>query len=437
MFRSSGLFANRLDERSRSVGAGLRSAVRAKCIWREFKAPTPSRSGNNKPMTALARLKIVILGWAGASLIFTAVLEISELGHKPLGFALYSNAVHFALWALALPLFTQCIRRFPLKDPKRIRNAGIRLILIAVLAILVTFTHWAIIFPTYFPYRSSYPTFQVVLRSELLRFLPNEILIGIVVVTAIEAWQVLLDLQAERIRAMNLERQLAVSRLEALRMQLHPHFLFNTLHTIAGLTVEDPATARRMVIALGDLLRSTLKDTGDRVRTLAEELEYSDLYLGIERLRLGDRLVLNYEIEPAATRALVPQFLLQPLFENAIRHGASRMTGPCEIRFCASCKPETLNILIRNDGPKCAISALPRFGVGLTNTMDRLQIQYGDRHTFLYSNRPEGGVQIEISMPYSDAGDGIGAASSIEEPPIAKDPSDQNSRAAVPTVGYT
>ena len=220
-------------------------------------------------------------------------------------------------------------------------------------------------------------------------------------------------------------------------MQLHPHFLFNTLHTIAGLTVEDPAMARRMVIALGDLLRSTLKDIGDRVRTLAEELEYSDLYLGIEKLRLGERLVLNYEIEPAATRALVPQFLLQPLFENAIRHGASRMTGPCEIRFCASCNPEILNIMIRNDGPKCAAISTPRFGVGLTNTMDRLQIHYGDRHRFLYSDRPEGGVQIEISIPYGDAGDGAGAANSIKEPPIAKDRMDRNSRAAVPTVGYT
>src|ERR1700733_3594022 len=102
-------------------------------------------------MTGLGRLKVVILGWAAASLFFTAVLEISELGHKPLGFALYSNAVHFALWTFALPLFRKCIRRFPLKDPKRIRNGGIRLILIAVLALLVDFTHWAIVFPTYFP----------------------------------------------------------------------------------------------------------------------------------------------------------------------------------------------------------------------------------------------------------------------------------------------
>jgi two-component system LytT family sensor kinase len=396
------------------------------------------RSGSGaKKMTALARFKFVILGWAAATVFFTAVLEISELGQKPLGYALYSNAVHFALWTLALPLFTWCVRQFPLKARKRIRSIGVRLILIAVVAMVVDFTHWAIVYPTYFPYRSSLPTFQRMLQSDLFWFMPNEILIGIALVTAIEGWQVLKDLQAERMRAMNLERQLAVSRLEALRMQLHPHFLFNTLHTIAGLTVEDPPTARRMVIALGDLLRTTLKDTGDRTRTLAEELEYSDLYLGIEKLRLGDRLLLNYEIEPAAARALVPQFLLQPLFENAIRHGASRMTGPCEIHFCASCKPEDLNITISNDGPKCAAgSAPPQFGVGLTNTIDRLQIQYGDRHTFLYSNRPQGGVQVKISIPYRELGDCI-AAGSIEEPRLAVGDNDRASSAAAPTIGYT
>ncbi len=156
------------------------------------------------------------------------------------------------------------------------------------------------------------PLFMLMLGNELFWFLPNEILIGIVLMTALEAWEVLKDLQAERMRSMDLERQLAVSRLEALRMQLHPHFLFNTLHAVAGLTIEDPPTARRMVIALGDLLRNTLKHSGGRMRTLAEELEYSDLYLGIEKLRLGDRLALNYEIEPSAARALVPQFLLQP-----------------------------------------------------------------------------------------------------------------------------
>jgi hypothetical protein len=118
------------------------------------------------------------------------------------------------------------------------------------------------------------------------------------------------------------------------------------------------------------------------------------------------------------------------------------MIGPCEICFCASCKSGTLNIMIRNDGPKCdPRSALPRFGVGLTNTIDRLQIHYGDRHTFLYSDRPEGGVQIHISIPYSEAGDGAGAgvvpAGSIREIPSEMDRNDLTSGVAAPTIGYT
>jgi two-component system sensor histidine kinase AlgZ len=193
-----------------------------------------------------------------------------------------------------------------------------------------------------------------------------------------------------------------------------------------------------MVIALGDLLRSTLKNTEDRMRTLAEELEYSDLYLGIEKLRLGDRLALNYDIEPFAGRALVPRFLLQPLFENAIRHGASQMIGPCEIRFSASLKLDTLVIVIHNDGPNRDLSSgIPRIGVGLTNTMDRLQIHYGDRHNFQYSERPEGGVQIRISIPYEVAGDSVRPNGVIPKSLKLQNCSDPDGRTAVPPIGHT
>ena len=361
---------------------------------------------DNKLMRKLTRFRIIVLAWAGASVFFTAVLELSEFGHKPLGFALYSNAVHFAFWGVALPLMGKCIRLLPLKRPNRIRNSTICLAFVALLALIVSTAHWSVAFLTWFPYRSSDSTFSTVLRNEVFRLLPNEILIGIVLMTALEAWEVLKDLQAERVRSMDLERQLAVSRLEALRMQLHPHFLFNTLHAVAGLTVEDPPTARRLVIALGDLLRNTLKPGGGQMRTLAEELDYSDLYLGIEKLRLGDRLVLNYDIESSAARAVVPQFLLQPLFENAIRHGVSHVTGPCQVRFSAVRKLDTLEITIRNEGPQRNVSqGSPRFGVGLTNTVDRLRIHYGERHIFKYSDRPEGGAQVEISIPYAIAGD--------------------------------
>jgi len=356
-------------------------------------------------MLNLVRIRFVLAGWALASLFFTAVLLVGNIGdHKPPAFALYANAVHFGLWTLLLPLLTQCTRSFPLDESRRSRNAAALLLIVAALAAPVMVTHWAILFFTYFPYRSSDLTLWSFLKSESGRFYPVDVLIGMILVVALEALRIWQSLQAERTRAAELERQLAVSRLDALRMQLHPHFLFNTLHTIAGLIVEQPSSARRMVIVLGELLRLTLEDTGRPLRSLAEELEFADLYLGIEKLRLGERLVIDYDIEPEATRAEVPQLLLQPLFENAIRHGAARITGVCEVRFRAYRERDRLRLTISNDGPAYpGASRSFRSGVGLTNTKDRLRLHYKDSFTFQYVNRPQGGVQIDISLPYGNS----------------------------------
>ncbi|HXE33685.1 MAG TPA: histidine kinase [Verrucomicrobiae bacterium] len=357
-------------------------------------------------MPNVVRLKLVILGWAVASLFFTAVLMVSDIGgDKPLAFALYANAVHFALWALALPVLSRCVRRFPLSHAKRIRNAVVLLLTVAGFGFVVMLSQWAILYSTYFPYHSS--SFWSFMKSELVRFLPSDILIGMVLVVALEGWRIWLDFQAERTRATELERQLAVARLDALRMQLHPHFLFNTLHAIAGLIAEQPPTARRMVVALGDLLRLTLKDTEVSVRSLAEELEFADLYLGIEKLRLGDRLMLGYDIEPEATSAEVPQLLLQPLFENAVRHGAARTVNACEVRFRAHRQGPELHLTLYNDGPvRSPGSSSPPFGVGLANTIARLRLYYKDQFQFEYTDRPEGGVQIDLTIPYKKAHNG-------------------------------
>ncbi|MGA8443197.1 MAG: histidine kinase [Candidatus Sulfotelmatobacter sp.] len=356
-------------------------------------------------MRNLLRIRFALMGWALASLFFTAVLLMGNIGdHKPPVFALYANAVHFALWTLLLPFLAWCARWFPLEGPNRLRNGAALLMIVAALAVPVMITQWAILFFTYFPYHSASLTLWSFLKSESGRFFPVDVLIGMVLVAALEGLRIWQSLQAERTRATELERQLAVSRLDALRMQLHPHFLFNTLHAIAGLIVEQPPTARRMVIALGDLLRLTLKDTGSSIRSLAEELEFADLYLGIEKLRLGDRLVLDYDIEPEATSAQVPELLLQPLFENAVRHGAARMLRSCEIRFRARREGDWLHLALHNDGPvRSESSGPPPFGVGLTNTKDRLRLYYKDEFRFQYTNRPQGGVQIDISIPYKKA----------------------------------
>ena len=359
-------------------------------------------SGQGVTMRNLVRIRFVLAGWALASLFFTAVLLVGNIGdHKPPMFALYANAVHFALWTLLLPFLAWCARGFPLEGPNRLRNGSALLMIVAVLAVPVMITQWAILFFTYFPYHSPSLTFWSFLKSESGRFFPVDVLIGLVLVAALEGLRIWQSLQAERTRATELERQLAVSRLDALRMQLHPHFLFNTLHTITGLIVEEPPSARRMVVALGELLRLTLEDTGRPLRSLAEELEFADLYLGIEKLRLGERLSIDYDIEPEATRAEVPQLLLQPLFENAVRHGAARITGLCEIRFRAYREGEWLRLMISNDGVvQSRVSGSLRRGVGLANTKDRLRLQYKDEFSFQYTERPQGGVQIDISIPY-------------------------------------
>jgi two-component system LytT family sensor kinase len=362
----------------------------------------------------LLRIRFVLAGWVLASLFFTGVLLVGNIGdHKPPAFALYANAVHFALWTLLLPFLIRCTRSFPLDGPHRSRNASALLLIVAALAVPVMVTQWAILYFTYFPYHSSDLTFWSFLKSESGRFFPVDVLIGMVLVVALEGLRIWQSLQTERTRAAELERQLAVSRLDALRMQLHPHFLFNTLHTISGLIVKQPPSARRMVIALGELLRLTLEDTGRPLRSLAEELEFADLYLGIEKLRLGDRLSIDYDIEPEATRAEVPQLLLQPLFENAVRHGAARITGLCEIRFKAYREGERLRLMISNDGPiNPRASRSSRPGVGLANTKDRLRLHYKDSFTFRYTERPQGDVQIDISIPYKNTEKNTGRAGS-------------------------
>jgi two-component system, LytTR family, sensor kinase len=356
-------------------------------------------------MRYFLRIRFALMGWALASVFFTAILLVGNIGeHKPPAFALYANAVHFALWTFMLPLLTRCTRSFPLYGPRRIRNIATLMLIVAVLAVPVILTQWAILFFTYFPYHTAGDTVWSFLKSESGRFYPSDVLIGIVIVVALEGLRVWQSLQAEKTRGAELERKLAVSRLDALRMQLHPHFLFNTLHTIASLIFEQPPAARRMVIALGELLRFTLKDNGSLTCSLAEDLKFADLYLGIEKLRMEDRLAIHYDIGPETARAEVPQLLLQPLFENAVRHGAARITGMCEIRFRAYRDGEWLRMMISNDGPvHTRASTALRPGVGLTNTNDRLRLHYEDSFTFQYTERPQGGVQIEISIPYKIA----------------------------------
>jgi LytS/YehU family sensor histidine kinase len=216
------------------------------------------------------------------------------------------------------------------------------------------------------------------------------------------------------LRAAQLEAQLALAQVQALKMQVHPHFLFNTLHAITVLIREDPTAATRVVTRLGDLLRLTLSRATTTQVSFRHELEILTLYLEIERTRFHDRLVIEYDVQPATLGALVPDLILQPLVENAIRHGVSPNPGTGRIQVRSRREGDSLVLEILDNGAGLP-SERPTDGIGLTTTRARLERLYGDRHQLTLATLPEGGCVARIRIPFEltsdDRVDGVAAAS--------------------------
>ena len=203
--------------------------------------------------------------------------------------------------------------------------------------------------------------------------------------------------QERQLRASELERHLAQARLQALQMQLNPHFLFNTLHAISALMHRDVELADRMITRLSDLLRYALESTEAQEVTLEQELSFLDRYLEIEQTRFGDRLAVRREIEPAALQFHVPNLILQPLVENAIRHGIEPHARPGEITLSAWDEHGLLHVEVRDNGE--GLANVPVEGVGLSNTRARLAELYGSAAQFEFRNAPGGGLIVHMSLP--------------------------------------
>jgi len=186
-------------------------------------------------------------------------------------------------------------------------------------------------------------------------------------------------------------------------MQLHPHFLFNTLNGIAGLVRDNKNEAAvNMLVGLSDLLRHALEYSDQQEVELKDELAFTKLYLNIQQMRFSDRLQINTNIEPAVLTAMVPNLLLQPLLENALRHGLARTVEAGWIEISAKHQNGSLLITVSDNG-----AGLPDHwqlqgstGIGLANTVARLQQLYGEHHRFDIHNREEGGVEVEVVLPF-------------------------------------
>jgi two-component system, LytTR family, sensor kinase len=209
-----------------------------------------------------------------------------------------------------------------------------------------------------------------------------------------------------QLRASQLEAQLANAELQMLKMQLHPHFLFNTLNGITGLVRDnDNAGAIEMLVGLSDLLRQTLDNAGRQEVRLAEELEWLELYLKLQQIRFSDRLRVNVNADREALDALIPNLITQPLVENAIRHGIAPRAQPGSVSLSARRVKDNLVVSVCDDGIGLPIdwSLRSSKGVGLLNTQARLQQLYGSAFDFTVHNRTEGGVEASITIPLTFA----------------------------------
>lgn len=293
------------------------------------------------------------------------------------------------VWALLTPLVVWLARRFPLTGRRRLSHLGVHLT-----AALVVATGKTIVDREIFAALTGF-------RGYLLL---STIALHVTVYAGLVAAAHGLEYYRRSREREQLEARLAETRLQLLTMQLQPHFLFNTLNTIAELVHEDAEAADRMIAGLSDLLRRSLELGEIQEITLDEELDVLALYLGIQRIRFGDRLRVAIDVANEVRDARMPALLLQPLVENAIRHGLAAKTTAGRIQIHARRSETRLMIEITDDGEGMAAEPAARKGLGLSNVHARLEALYGPAFRLELIRAAGGGTCVRVTLPLRRAG---------------------------------
>lgn len=315
--------------------------------------------------------------------------------------ALVWSLPQLLIWALVVPLILALGRRFPIEGTRSTIHLFLHLAASLVTALLVL----AVLDLS--DHLLSWSTLvgapSKLVSSIRVTVVHLHIGVGIywVVLAVLHALRYYDQSNKRQLQASRLETQLARAQLDALRMQLNPHFLFNTLNSIAVLIRQDVGAAERMLHRLSDLLHVTLDLGTARMVTLQEELDHVASYLDIEKIRFRDRLAVKYEVERSARRCRVPFLLLQPLVENAVRYAVALRADPATIEIGARIDHEDLELAVRDDGPGLDGGATSRtgHGVGLDNVRRRLRAVYGDAARLEVHDRAEGGLEALIIVP--------------------------------------
>jgi len=312
--------------------------------------------------------------------------------------ALLITMPYWLFWALITPVIWRLGERLPVTG-RRWKTALAVHLLASVMIGLVHASLYMWANQAFFPFPSAerVPGFASLLGSYLRNRWQFEFLMYGAILGGTEAVRHYRGMQERTVRATQLESQLARAQLQALRMQLHPHFLFNTLQAISVLVVEDPRAAQRMLTQLGDLLRAVLESDERAEIPLHEELGFLERYLAIEQVRFADRLSTTFDVDPSVLDALVPGFVLQPLVENAIRYAIAPSAASGQVHVSARAVGGQLRLAVRDSGPGFP-DAIDE-GVGLSTTRARLDKLYGPAHRLSLGRANGGGAEAVIEFP--------------------------------------
>ena len=313
------------------------------------------------------------------------------------------NLVHFYLWAALSLLLFQFSRRFRVEfNPLKFRNLLLHIPVLLSFAAVHQITQIAIFWYFTLRFRPPFPSLRQCYHSYFGIGFYLDVIIAALIAIAVHALFYYRDLRASEREQSLLRARLAEAQLKALKMQLHPHFLFNTLHSISSLVLEDAAKANTMIARLGDFLRLTLDNSEQQMVTLKEEMEFLHCYLEIEQVRFGDRLSVVFEIEAGALSGHLPHLILQPVVENAVQHAIAPRLTPGRINISAKRVDGFLRIAVGDTGPGTLSVNKPadRHGLGLSNVRARLRETYGGQFRFETENKLEGGLNVIMEVPF-------------------------------------
>lgn len=343
--------------------------------------------------------------WTLFALFFASQFALqNQLSPNPVSFwrILMWQLVSGYIWFVISPIILYLARRFPFDEGRWRTSVPVHLFACIAIALGQLLLDTFFLTRLGYPANRSFPNFFEAYKFFVLVNVHLSILIYMGVVAIWSTYSYYQKYRERLLEASQLEARLAQSRLQVLKMQLHPHFLFNTLNAISELIYKDPESADRMLTDLSDLLRLSFENLEVQEISLKQELEFLEKYLEIEQMRFNDRLSVNMHIAPDVLDASVPNMILQPLVENAIKHGIAPRSSGGRIDINAFRSNGHLEIDVSDDGlgvPFGDLQNLPE-GVGLSNTRRRLMHLYGKEHRFDLRKLEKGGLGVSLEIPF-------------------------------------